>query len=83
MLTPELLQILCCPETRQALAVADPALIARLNASIAAGHLRNRSGQTVTDRIEGGLVRADGRWMYPIRSDIPVLLIDEALPLPA
>ena len=81
MLTPELLSILCCPETHQALAPADPALVERLNARIAAGGFRNRAGQVVSGKLDGGLVRADGRALYPIREGIPVLLIDEALPL--
>ena len=82
MLTPELLQILCCPETHQALAPAETRLLEQLNAKIAAGGLRNRAGQTVAEKIDGGLVRADGQVLYPIRQEIPVLLIDEAIPLP-
>jgi uncharacterized protein YbaR (Trm112 family) len=37
----------------------------------------------VTEQIEGGLLRADGKVLYPVRSHIPVMLIDEAIPLPA
>jgi uncharacterized protein YbaR (Trm112 family) len=29
----------------------------------------------------GGLVRADNKILYPIREDIPVMLIDEGIPL--
>jgi uncharacterized protein YbaR (Trm112 family) len=83
MLTPELLQILCCPETHQALTLAEAPLLQQINARITAGSLRNRAGQTVTGRLDGGLVRADGKVLYPIRSEIPVLLIDEGIPLTA
>ena len=31
--------------------------------------------------LEGGLLRADGKVVYPIRNGIPVMLIDEAIPL--
>jgi len=82
MIDPELLKILCCPETHQSVAVADPSLIKELNVQIASGQLRNRAGQSVTEQIEGGLLRADGKVLYPIRSHIPVMLIDEAIPLP-
>ena len=82
MLTPELLQILCCPETHQTLAPAETRLLEQLNAKIAVGGLRNRAGQTIAEKIDGGLVRADGQVLYPIRQEIPVLLIDEAIPLP-
>ena len=81
MIDPELLKILCCPETHQSVAVADPSLIKELNVQIASGQLRNRAGQSVTEQIEGGLLRADGKVLYPVRSHIPVMLIDEAIPL--
>jgi uncharacterized protein YbaR (Trm112 family) len=81
MLDPELLKILCCPETHEALTLADAPLIERLNQQVVAGQLRNRVDQPVTDKLDGGLIRADRRFLYPIRQDIPVLLIDEAIPL--
>jgi uncharacterized protein YbaR (Trm112 family) len=80
---PELLKILCCPETRQALTEATPDVVARVNERIAAGKLVTQSGQPVRQPIEGGLVRADGKALYPIRRNLPVLLIDEAIPLAA
>jgi uncharacterized protein len=83
MLDAELLKILCCPETHEPLALADASLIDRVNQQIAAGQLRNRAGQPVTEKLDGGLIRADRRFLYPIRQDIPVLLIDEAIPLGA
>ncbi len=83
MLDAELLKILCCPETHEALTLADASLIDRVNQQIAAGQLRNRAGQPVTEKLDGGLIRADRRFLYPIRQDIPVLLIDEAIPLGA
>ena len=83
MLDAELLKILCCPENHEPLTVADASLIERLNQQIAAGQLRNRAGQPVTEKLDGGLIRADRRFLYPIRQDIPVLLIDEAIPIRA
>ena len=81
MTDAELLKILCCPETRQPLRPADPALVQRLNEQIASGELRNRAGQPVTRKCDGGLVRQDGRFLYPICQRIPILLIHEAIPL--
>jgi len=81
MLDPELLKILCCPETHQEVRLAEAAVIEKLNAQIAAGALANRAGQTVQEKIEGGLVRADGKVLYPIRRNIPVMLVDEGIPL--
>jgi len=81
MIDPDLLKIMCCPETHQPIAVAEPALIEKLNQLIAAGQLKNRAGQPIKEKIEGGLVREDRKFAYPIRENIPIMLIDEAIPL--
>jgi uncharacterized protein YbaR (Trm112 family) len=77
----ELLAILCCPETKQDVALADDALIARLNDRVGKGELKNKAGQPVTEKLDGGLLRADKKILYPIREDIPVMLIEEGIPL--
>jgi len=83
MIDAELLKILCCPETHQAVVVADSSLLERLNKQIATGKLKNRGGQLFKEKIDGGLIRKDGKFVYPIREDIPVMLIDEAIPVSA
>jgi uncharacterized protein YbaR (Trm112 family) len=77
----DLLQILACPESHQPLAEADSALLAQVNARVAAGQLKNRGGAEVKEPLEGGLVRQDKKILYPIREGIPVLLIDEGIGL--
>ena len=81
MIDSELLKILCCPETHQPLVAADVALVQRLNTQIDSGQLRNRAGQPVTRKCDGGLVRKDGQFVYPVCEGIPILLINEAIPL--
>ena len=81
MIRPELLKMLVCPETRGELTVAPADLIARLNQSIAAGQLTNKAGQRVERKFDGGLLRTDGSVLYPIVDDIPMLLVDEGIPL--
>lgn len=81
MVDPELLRILVCPDTHQPLAEADEALVARVNQAIADGTARTVEDQPVSDPIEGGLVREDGQVLYPVREDIPVLLIEEGVRL--
>jgi uncharacterized protein len=76
-----LLEILVCPETKQPLRVADPTLLERLNTSIRGGTLISRDGRKVTEPLTEGLVREDGAVLYPVRDDIPIMLIDEAIPL--
>lgn len=81
MLSQELLDILVCPENRTPLHAADETLMARLNAAIDAGSVKNRAGETVADRADAGLIREDGAYLYPVRDDIPVMLKDESIPL--
>ena len=81
MIDSDLLKILCCPETHQELRLAEPAIIENLNGQIAAGTLSNRAGQPVKEKIEGGLIRADGKLLYPIRRNLPIMLVDEGIPL--
>jgi len=57
-----LLELLCCPETRQPLRLATPEELVQLG-------------------LDAALVREDGRIAYPIRDAIPLLVLDEAVPL--
>ena len=77
----ELLNIICCPETHQRFQMADANLIADLNAKIKTGQLKSRAGKPVSDSIDAGFIREDRKYLYPVRNNIPVLLIDESIPL--
>lgn len=77
----DLLAILCCPDTKQDVSLADAALIAKLNEAVSRGQLKNRANKPVTESLDGGLIRGDRKMLYPIREDIPVMLIDEGIPL--
>lgn len=81
MISRDFLAILCCPETKQELVVAEASLIEKLNQKISKQDLRNRAGKVIEQKLEAGLVRADKKFLYPIRSDIPVMLLDEAIPV--
>lgn len=83
MVDPELLQILVCPETRQPVRPAEADVLTRLNSAIEAGSVVNQGGQEVREPIEEGLVREDGKVLYPVREEIPIMLIDEAIALDA
>ena len=78
---PELMEILVCPETRQPLALADASLLADLNERIRAKTLRNRGGDRVEKEITEGLLREDGRVLYVVDDDIPVMLVEESIEL--
>ena len=81
MVDPELLKILVCPENKTPVVLAEADLIAKANAAIQARALKNRAGEIIGEKIDGGLVREDKAYMYAIRDDIPIMLIDEAIPL--
>ena len=81
-LDPFLLEVLVCPVTRQTVSVGDDDLVRDLNVAIAAGKVLDAGGETVSQRLDGVLVRADGEVAYPVRGDIPVMLADRALRLP-
>lgn len=81
MVDKELLDMLCCPETKEDVFLETGRLIEDLNRKIEAGQLKNRGGEAVKEKMDAGLVRADKKYLYPIREDIPIMLIDEAIPL--
>ncbi len=81
MIHSELLKMLVCPENHSELSVASNELVARINAAAASGTLVNKAGRKVERHLDGGLVRADQAVLYPIVEEIPMLLVDEAIPL--
>jgi len=81
MIDQDLLDILACPENKTPVKLADQSLIDKINSTIEDGDLENRGGQKLEAPIDGGLVRKDGAYLYPIQDDIPIMLIDEAIPL--
>ena len=79
MFDADLLKIMCCPETHQELRLADASLIARLNDKIQQKLLKNRGGQIIAEKLDAGLIRADNKFIYPVRQNIPVMLIEDGI----
>lgn len=71
MIPADFLAVLRCPSTRQPLALAEPDLLAQVNAR------NDRPG----GNLVAALVREDRRVLYPIQNGIPVLLAEEAIVL--
>jgi uncharacterized protein YbaR (Trm112 family) len=80
-ISKDLLAILCCPDTKLPVMMAEADLVIKLNEAIARGGLMNKGKKPVVEQVEGGLVRADLKILYPIRESIPVMLIEEGIPL--
>lgn len=78
---PEILKILCCPEDKkQSLKIAPQEIIKKVNTDIEKGVVWTKGGKKVEKPIEGGLVRDDGKVLYPVtEKGIPVLLIEEGI----
>lgn len=79
MIAPDLLAILCCPETKQEIRLMEPHLVEQLNHRIEKGELHTKGGHPVKEKIDGGLLRKDGTVVYPIRDQIPIMLIEEGI----
>jgi len=76
-----LLKILVCPENKTPVTPAPGELVEELNVKIERGTLKNHSGALVKQKFSGGLLRQDGKRLYPLVDDIPVMLIDEGIDL--
>jgi len=79
MVDKELLSILACPQSQQPLTHASQEVLDRLNAAISKGTLTNSKGSVVTEPLLEALVTKDGSILYPVREDIPVMLIDQSI----
>ena len=79
VLDHQLLSILCCPETKQDIRLLEPSSVKKLNQRIEKGELKTKGGQSVSEKIDGGLLRNDGTVVYPIRDQIPIMLIEEGI----
>ena len=74
-----LLSILVCPDSKQPVRMGESGLVQKLNEAIATGALKNVAGTPVQEKLTAVLVREDGAIAYPIRDDIPVMLVEEGI----
>ena len=81
MISDDFLDLLRCPLNHGRLLNAEPSLVERLNEAIAAGDVRNRAGDAVTEKLDGGLVDEGKTLVYAVRDGIPCLLVDESIML--
>ena len=75
----KLLDILCCPSTRQPLLMLQAQEIEAINRAVANGSLRRADGSTQAEPLTEGLITRDRKLIYRIEDGIPVLLQDESI----
>ena len=81
MIDKDLLDILACPENKEPVHLAESDIVSELNSRFERCQVSNRGGEKVEKKMDGGLIRQDGAFLYPIEDDIPIMLIDEAIPI--
>lgn len=75
----KLLDILCCPASKQSLQLLSKDGLSALNAAIAAGSVAQIDGQPLKQALNEALITQDRRLIYRIDDGIPVLLAEEAV----
>lgn len=75
-----LLDILCCPASRQPLALLDARGLEALNRAVSAGTLRRADQAAQSEPLREALVTRDGKTVYRVDDGIPVLLVEEGIP---
>jgi uncharacterized protein YbaR (Trm112 family) len=75
----KLLDILCCPVSKTPLRVLSQAKLEKLNTAIASGEALYVDGSKVSDPLQEGLITEDGKVIYPVQANIPVLLEEKGI----
>lgn len=78
-LDKRLLEILCCPLSRQPVAPLTRSQLDALNRAIAAGGVQTVEGEPVATPLHEGLLTRDGKLVYRVDDGIPVMLADQAV----
>jgi len=77
----ELLEILCCPLTRVGLKELSSLEIQKLNNLIKEKKLRYHEETVVDQPLQEGLITVDGKRIYRIDDEIPIMLIEKGIPV--
>ena len=75
----DLLEILCCPVTKVPVAMLPEDKLAKLNEAIEQGEVKKADGNAVEAPLQEGLITEDGKTVYRIDDEIPIMLADEAI----
>ena len=79
MIDKRLLDILCDPVTKSPVRPLSAGELDALTRAVAAGKVNTEGGTALKAPPSAGLITRDGRTIYRIEDDIPVMLPDEAI----
>lgn len=74
-----LLDILCCPVSKSPLRLLQRNELQQINRAIADDGVDSVAGTRISHALSAGLITADGKMVYRIEDDIPVLLPEEGI----
>lgn len=75
----KLLEILVCPTTKVPVKLLGKDRLDILNRIVETGEVRHADGSPVSAPLSAALITEDGRTLYPIDDDIPIMLEDQAI----
>ena len=75
----KLLEILCCPVSKTPLIILSQVKLGNLNQAIETGDTVYINGEKVSDPIQEGLISEDGKVIYAVQDNIPVLLEEQGI----
>ena len=75
----KLLEILCCPVSKTPLTVLGQEKLDKLNQAITGNQALYVGGEKITTPLAEGLVTEDGKVIYAVQNNIPVLLEEQGI----
>jgi len=75
----KLLEILCCPVSKVPLNRLERSRLDLLNRAIASGSVDHVQGEPVLAELKEALITEDGKVIYPVEDDIPLLLEEKGI----
>ena len=75
----DLLEILCDPVTKTPLQLLTAEQLGAVNAAIGGKRVKNAEGTIVEEPLQEGLITTDGKTIYRIDNDIPIMLAEQGI----
>lgn len=79
----KLLDILCCPVTKQPVRLLEGEALKRLNQRIEQGEVRHMDDSPVETPLREALITENDQRIYPVEDGIPIMLEERAIPAAA